>query len=199
MRFWRALTTLLSVACTLAALHAAASETLRSAIALNPLSKLDPASFKSFIERPLFSPDRRAAQDQHDDEKATTPQPADTFSIRLLGISVTPEGTTARIKDNSDGILHSLGVGDVFDEWHVDSIEADALAMSKDGDKRVYDLFARQDRNDKTSASANDVRSPATVSSTKSNYGDCAHAGINCDGDKRHKQDLVDFFGSSVK
>ena len=112
---------------------------------------------------------------------------------------MTPDGATARIRDDSDGTLHSLSVGDVFDKWHVDSIAPDRLAISNDRDKRVYDLFARPDPKDKTGIPSNEARSSATASATKSNERDCAGAENDCDGEKRHQQDLVDFFGSKAK
>lgn len=194
MTFWRALTLLLTAICAPLASLAEAGDVSRSAVELNPLSKLDPASFQSFVQRPLFSPDRRAPQNQLDDDKASAPEPVDTFDIKLLGITVTPEGATARIKDNSDGTLHSLNVGDVFNEWHVDSIAANTVAMSKDSNKRIYDLFA------KASVFANDTRAVTDASSTKSTDGDCGDTGgSNCDEKMRHQQDLIDFFGTKAK
>lgn len=162
---------------------------------LNPLSKVDPAVFKSFADRPLFAPSRRKPDipERNDLNEATEAE--DSFNIKLVGIAITPDGASARILDVSDDSMHTLNSGDIFNTWAVVAITNNALVMSKDGEKKTYTLFAVNDKDDVNTSSP---RKQDEDSLNKEND-PCSGNTDNCGRGDREKQDLIDFFGEKAK
>ena len=175
---------------------------------MNPLAKLDPLSFDAFLKRPLFSADRRAPEEVVQQENASDTPLASRLEIRLLGVVVTPEGTTAHILDQGDKQSHSLRQGESYQGWRVVSIEGSALRLNKDRETLSLTLFAKPLLDDPSSirfdASLNDainkedaptqsaMPTASNDAATRANIGQNATA-------VKGQQALIDFFGPSAK
>jgi hypothetical protein len=110
---------------------------------LNPLSGLDPSSFKSFVEKPLFSPTRSAPNDPVSTDDTVASTTSATLNIRLLGVIATPEGSVARVIDLDDNSSHALRQGETYNEWTVTSIAQDGIDVEKDGERASFSIFAK--------------------------------------------------------
>jgi len=112
------------------------------ATVLNPLSQLDALSFKSFLQRPLFSADRRPPDAPVLPSAPTQPEEEDPLSnLRLLGVTTGPAGAVARITDDKQS--YSLNRGTEFRGWTVANIGASSVTLSNQGDMRTFTVFAK--------------------------------------------------------
>jgi hypothetical protein len=155
---------------------------------LNPLAKLDPLSFKAFLQRPLFSADRRAPEDLVTLAAATTD--TDSLNIRLLGVIVTPDAVVARIADVADSKIYSLRQGEDFQDWTVMSLDANGLKLGKNGEIKTFTVFAKSSQAPDVTIAAK----PGAAEDQPDEPDATQQVGFVA---KEHspEQDLVDFFG----
>lgn len=175
---------------------------------LNPLSELDPLSFRAFLQRPLFSASRRPPADPAV-EQASTDTASQDLDIRLLGIVVTPEGSLARITNGGHTKTRGLRRGDLYDGWQVLSVDQSTLKLGRNGETRLFSVFAKPTSN-------TDVRIAAekpTENIAGENNADQSQSRIevpmvetsskklvqerpsSTQEAKSNEQDLIDFFG----
>jgi hypothetical protein len=172
--------------------------------ALNPLSALDTASFKSFIEKPLFSPTRKLPEESVSADEMVADITPPALNIRLLGVVVAPRGSIARILDVDDGTSHSLRKGETFNDWAVMSIDKAVLRLSKGDEIADFTVFKEMvakhpDAEDET----NPTGHPAVTQTTRvvrvvKPWPGTDDALTARDSSRRHAQDLIDFFGSDA-
>lgn len=140
MRAVKLLHLILTVVLTCPPVNLSANDALVRA-SLNPLAKLEPAAFSAFIERPLFSPSRRPPAVPQTEEIVDEEEGSDEpVEVTLAGITKGPLGTIARLL-GADGTGHSVRMGDDVLGWTVQSVDDNAVALSKDGKAITLRLF----------------------------------------------------------
>ena len=113
--------------------------------ALNPLAALKIEAYRSFVDRPLFSPTRRPPPEPvvEAPEAEPLPEPEDDEpDIRLLGVISSPEGAIARIEDR--GETHALRQGERYGTFTVVAIAGSSLTLS-DGERQFTISIFRTD------------------------------------------------------
>lgn len=117
---------------------------------LNPLSSIEPSDLIDFINRPLFNPSRqRPVPRQWDPLPTPTPtmvEATQPLEMDLLGIVVSPLGRSAFVRDIGADRQQVLHIGDEFQGWIVETINADAgLTMVKGIERKTFVVFKSSD------------------------------------------------------
>lgn len=114
---------------------------------LNPLSTLDRAELKAFLDKPLFAPSRQApriapAEPPPPVVASAAPPPEEPPNIRLTGIvegSATPMAILERLNAKTTSTVR---LGDLVDGWLVASIDAMGIKLTNGDREQEYRLFA---------------------------------------------------------
>ncbi|AGA88930.1 hypothetical protein Thimo_0053 [Thioflavicoccus mobilis 8321] len=94
----------------------------------------DRSAYAEVIERPLFLPDRRPPEPEASEELA--PEAAEATSLEeldLVAVIMTPDTTTAWVKNGSEPKLIKVQLGEDVAGWMVRDIRPDRLDLESDG------------------------------------------------------------------
>lgn len=95
------------------------------------------AEFKSTLERPLFSQERRPEEAVDDEEAglATPVEPTDAPALRLTAVIVDAEGRSALLEQPGEAQGLRMREGDTIVGWRLESVADDRVVLSA-GEKR---------------------------------------------------------------
>ncbi len=114
-------------------------------VELHPLE--DKEDYAAVIERPLFRPDRRPEDDAAEAEPEPVPEErTDLAGMDLTGVLISPQVTTAWVKDPSQPAPVRLRLGEDLQGWTVKGILADRLVLERQGttDEIILRAFESQ-------------------------------------------------------
>ncbi len=104
-------------------------------------------SFRAIVERPLFRPDRRPAEEGEDSgEEFPVEIPYDVGSelrLRFVGTVVEKGRATALVELDGEAGLVRLSPGDRLGDWRVVEVGRDTLLLSDGHDRRRFTLLER--------------------------------------------------------
>jgi hypothetical protein len=133
---------LLSLSSIVSSTGPAHVQTVNPAAVANPLAAPSLNRLSATRERPLFTPNRRAA---------TPPPPvvstapvesaASPPQIALLGVIIAVEGPRAVINDMASHKIVRVRIGDEIDGWKVSQIDERLLVLWRDGRSTSFKLF----------------------------------------------------------
>ena len=122
--------------------RAAVSATQKAVLPPKAAFKLpDEANYEDVLERPLFVEGRRPPSDEpKDEEPEAEQQDLPPPKLSLVGVYVTPKGSTALVRNDATRDTVRVRLGDRFDGWEVTQIDDARLVLKKRGDEHVFEL-----------------------------------------------------------
>lgn len=101
----------------------------------------DEANYEDILERPLFVEGRRPPSDEPEEEAPTPVQPdLPAPKLSLVGVYITPKGTTALVRNIATKDTVRVRLGDRFEGWEVSEIDDQRLVLKKQNDEHVFEL-----------------------------------------------------------
>jgi len=94
------------------------------------------ARFSAITERPLFSPDRRPAEETEDETGPLS-------DLRLAGIVISPASREALIVHGAPPAIVHLKEGEAVDGWTVRQIDPGRVVLSSGGERHELRLLPR--------------------------------------------------------
>lgn len=110
---------------------------------LNPLGTTRASDLKAFAGRPLFATSRRPPES----EEVAIDTTADSIAtpkhdIKLLGVTIGPDGPVARIAAGAGAVALALRRGESIEGWVVQSVGRSSATIARDGETRVLAIFS---------------------------------------------------------
>lgn len=127
---------------------------------LNPLADLGISDAKAFTSHPLFTPTRRPVKAEKVllEAKPGEVEVSDP-ELTLLGVTVSPEGSVARIAVAGNTASLSVRQGESIEGWTISEISGSSARLQKGSETKVLTIFDR----DGTSTQIGDAENPAAI------------------------------------
>jgi outer membrane biosynthesis protein TonB len=124
-------------------------------VELNPFAGLDPKSYASILERPLFNPGRQPRPPEPPPEEKLTPEPPpppepppepppagpNAGDYRLLGVSAGPDGRLAAVEVAATSEVIYVREGDAAGEWTVLEVGDRSVTIGSSENAVTLNLF----------------------------------------------------------
>lgn len=110
----------------------------------NPLIRIAIGSLDEIVERPLFSPDRRAPAEEPPAVVEFTPPAEEQFSpddFTLLGVVDAGADKTALVRSNRTNEVLRLRPGQDFDGWTLQEVGDKSVIIAREGQDYPLKLF----------------------------------------------------------
>ncbi|WP_018175280.1 MULTISPECIES: hypothetical protein [unclassified Thioalkalivibrio] len=110
----------------------------------------EPGSMAAFVDRPLFSPSRRPPVDEPEEgeseEDAAEEDEDAPLAIQLRSVVMTPDDEHIWVQREEEERLHRLRVGDEFEGWVLESLDAGAAEFSSEDKTQRVPLRPQRSR-----------------------------------------------------
>lgn len=131
-------------------------------VELNPIAGLDPKSYASILERPLFNPSRQPRPPEAPPEETLMPEPElpplppepapepppagpNAGDYRLLGVSAGPDGRLAAVEVASTSEVIYVRQGDTAGEWTVLEVGDRSVTIGSSENAVTLNLFENKE------------------------------------------------------